>query len=545
MARIKVKAFTILLKMTAVISGSAVTHFTVDEAGSSARGLSPLRLGTVFNLLVRSNGHLWICSENGLFSWDHEQLTDLTPGVELGFVAITEDPSGKVLLTTYDGQLVEWDRGNFTSILQADATFWRGLHLDRVGRLWIGTYGKGLYCYDTIRVQVFERISGKKRSPVLSMDQDRQGRLWLAAKYGVVGFDGRAFSRLPGTDSLENYEISSVLIDSQGRSWIGTMAGQLFVGEGDVHRLVHAVTDTEGVTISDLRQDAVGRIWFGFRHGTGFGFWDEEMGVRVFRSDANSEFPSKIGALEVGAAGTVWLGSGSPGEWDGLCRFDGETFHAVDGISGCSILALFEDPDGVLWVGTSDGLYRSDERTLTKFTVDDGLPCEIVTALYKAPDGVLWIGTEGGGVCCYDGAVFQVIQTPGDPARNVIHQIVEDAQGRIWFASEAGLIKYVRRKETPEAVVTEVVADHTYLLPSDVQFPTTVGRIRLSFAGRSPVDMAANLIYRYRLNGYEEAWHQTGDPYAEYPRLDPGSYELSLQTVDRDRSVSSSMRHLA
>ena len=162
------------------------------------------------------------------------------------------------------------------------------------------------------------------------------------------------------------------------------------------------------------------------------------------------------------------------------------------------------------------GALRSDGR-LTKFTVDDGLPCEIVTTIFKAPDGILWIGTEGGGACCYDGNVFQVIQIPGDPARNVIHEILQDGVGRVWFASEAGLIKYVRRGERPEAVVTEVVADHTYLLPSEVQFPTNVGRVRFSFAGRSTVEMAANLVYRYRLHGFEAEWHQTQEPLGACP----------------------------
>ena len=329
----------------------------LDDGEANDCSFVSRQVGTVFNLLVRGNGDLWICSENGLFSWDHRELLDLTPGVELGFVAIGEGPSGNVLLTTYDGQLVEWESGEFTCLLQTDATFWRGLHLDRVGRLWMGTYGTGLYCYDTIRVQVFEKIGGRKSGPVLSLAEDGRGDLWLATRNGVAGFDGQMVRALPGTELLGDSEVSSLLIDSRGRSWIGTMAGQLFVLESDRQLLIYSVSDTEGVTIANLREDLSGRIWFGFRHGTGFGCWDEDHGVKIFRSDSTAAFPSKIGALEVGSGGAVWLGSGSPGEWDGLCKFDGETFEAVDGISGCSILALCEDDDGTLWVGTSEGLY--------------------------------------------------------------------------------------------------------------------------------------------------------------------------------------------
>ena len=81
------------------------------------------------------------------------------------------------------------------------------------------------------------------------------------------------------------------------------------------------------------------------------------------------------------------------------------------------------------------------------------MPCELVTALMQDDTGKLWIGTEGGGVCCYDGQVFQVIQFSEEPACNVIHAICQDQSGRLWFGTQGGLVQYAPRRVLPAPCV--------------------------------------------------------------------------------------------
>ena len=494
--------------------------------------------GRINNILFHQEGSLWLCADNGLYIYKDGQLKGLGEGLEYHFEALVEDSAGTVWLTTYDGQLLRCEGWELRPIIQKDATFWQGLCLDRVGRLWIGTYGKGLYCYDTMRIQVFQESQGLLAKPMACLAEDKDGTLWVGTKNGLAGYADDAFCSLEGAEEIEEYEVTSLLSDWRGWLWIGTMEGRLYVHREERLELIYVVTDTEGITITDLREDPKGRVWFGFRHGPGFGYHEEKEGVRIFRSEVGDAYPSKIGALEVDHQGNIWLGSGSPGTWDGLCCYDGVSFEAVDGISGSSILSLCEDRDGCLWIGTSEGLSSYNGRYFVSFTQANGLPCEIVTAVFQAEDGTLWIGTEGGGICCYDGKVFQVIQVPGDPARNVIRQVHQGRCGRLWFATEGGLIQYSPRQICPEATITEVTADRTYAAPMEVQFPTTVGRISFSFAGKSPIELASYLVYRYRLHGFDSEWRQTREMQVEYLQLKPGEYTFSVQAVDRDLNYS-------
>ena len=243
-------------------------------------------------------------------------------------------------------------------------------------------------------------------------------------------------------------------------------------------------------------------------------------------------------ALEVDADGNVWIGSSSPVSWDGLCRYDGERFQRVEGISGAPILSLCRDKQGRMWIGTNEGVCCCDEAYFISSTQEDGLPCELVTALAAANDGSVWIGTEGGGLCRYDGEVFQVWQVPDDPACNVVHTIHEDVEGRIWCGTEGGLIRYTPRRIRPSVTVTEVLADTAYSAPSELQFATTVGRIRFCFRGVSPQEHSSYLVYRHKLNGYDSEWRQTGEREVEYPQLQPGDYTFLVQAVDRDMNYS-------
>lgn len=202
-------------------------------------------------------------------------------------------------------------------------------------------------------------------------------------------------------------------------------------------------------------------------------------------------------------------------------------------------MSLYEDRDGCLWIGTSNGISCYDGERFTTFTRADGLPHEIVTAITQTEDGTLWFGTEGGGVCCYDGRVFQTIQMP-EEGWNVVYVVHQDRRGRIWFGTLGGLVRYTPHREPPEVVVTEVVADRTYAVgkPAFIEVPTTAGRIGFRFRGRSSTQRASRLVYRYRLKGYEEHWHQTRERWVDYPPLAPGDYAFCVQAVDCDLNYS-------
>jgi ligand-binding sensor domain-containing protein/signal transduction histidine kinase len=112
-----------------------------------------------------------------------------------------------------------------------------------------------------------------------------------------------------------------------------------------------------------------------------------------------------------------------------------------------NVTALAQDAAGFLWIGTPSGLLRYDGyrfRLHARGEPLDGPRGTYVDALLVDRRGRLWIGTAAG-VTLHEPASgrFTPAQAiPGAPpslADGVIHDMVEDAAGRIWFGGEHGL----------------------------------------------------------------------------------------------------------
>src|SRR5512138_385324 len=102
-------------------------------------------------------------------------------------------------------------------------------------------------------------------------------------------------------------------------------------------------------------------------------------------------------------------------------RFEQITVN--DGLSQNGVLAILQDRQGYLWVGTQDGLNRYDGYGFTHFKNDPTNPNSIsynsITSLYEDREGDLWIGTRGGGLNRYDaetGTFIRFLPDANDPA---------------------------------------------------------------------------------------------------------------------------------
>lgn len=80
-------------------------------------------------------------------------------------------------------------------------------------------------------------------------------------------------------------------------------------------------------------------------------------------------------------------------------RFERSRFGVEEGLPQASVVALEQDLDGYLWLGTFGGLARFDGRRFAVFGYADGVGSPRITALSLDRDsGELWIGTQYGAV---------------------------------------------------------------------------------------------------------------------------------------------------
>ena len=95
----------------------------------------------------------------------------------------------------------------------------------------------------------------------------------------------------------------------------------------------------------------------------------------------------------VGGGDAGWMPlSTAPAEY-----LEGAPIRLDQHLSSYDVRAILEDRHGDLWFGTwGGGLNRLRDRRIEVFTIRDGLAGDRVQALHQDTEGVLWIGTTEG-----------------------------------------------------------------------------------------------------------------------------------------------------
>ncbi|MFT5088286.1 MAG: hypothetical protein ACI8PG_002647, partial [Planctomycetota bacterium] len=75
------------------------------------------------------------------------------------------------------------------------------------------------------------------------------------------------------------------------------------------------------------------------------------------------------------------------------------------------------------------------------FTIRDGLPDMKIECIYEDSQGLVWVGTHEGGLACYDGYGFKTYTIADGLAGNGVYSAIEDDQGCMWFATDRGLCR--------------------------------------------------------------------------------------------------------
>ncbi len=176
-----------------------------------------------------------------------------------------------------------------------------------------------------------------------------------------------------------------------------------------------------------------------------------------------------------------------------------------DGLSQNAGLALLQDSQGYLWIGTQDGLNRYDGYQITQFKHDPDNPASLshnsVIALYEDRNGFIWIGTWGGGLNRYDPATQQFTRYVPDPANPdsishpIVTDIIQDEQGVYWVATFGGL----DRLDPATGTFTHFRHDpaNPASLSSDalsVILPTTDGKLWIGTGAFSTLGTGLNLF---------------------------------------------------
>lgn len=348
---------------------------------------------------------------------------------------------------------------------------------DSRGRVWVGTFRKGIYLKDGDKVSHFiqENVPNKDIDYNIVRDfaEDHQHQIWVCYHGGVGRFDEQAKRIFPLQNKLfvGNTNINSIVFDRQHRLWAATNKG-LIVG-------------------NQLKLKAVCK------------------------------------ALAIDKQGWIWVGT-----MNGIYVFDiqnGKTYRygKEEGMTNEMIQDLVVDKLDEVWVTTANGLCRirrtrSSEQpfALTMFDSQNKLGDAkfLPRTAASMADGKLFFGSSTG-FYIVDPIQVKDMEYTGHP---VFTSLFVNNQEVV-----AGK-EYDGRVILPFALSTtkKIVLEH------DENF------ITVHFSGLN-FDMPHHTYYKYRLQGVNNDWivisPQDGIGWANYTDLSPGTYKLEVYSAGLDK----------
>ncbi|SFV01658.1 diguanylate cyclase (GGDEF) domain-containing protein [Pseudoduganella namucuonensis] len=403
-----------------------------------------------------------------------------------------------------------WDGIGIRSILEM-----------RNGEIWLGRALRGISVLDQglrragdIALPGQSGGGGAPAGMVAAMAQGPDGHAWIGADNGLYEFDeGRRFVRRYDVGG----KIRRMLADRDGVVWIGTGNGLLRrdPGAATLAPVMLARGGPMRGNVDALAQDPAGRVWAGNVAG-------------IFRIDT--------------ATGTAHKLEAAPTPADG--------HHAVKG--------MLADAAG-LWIDSDGGRYRIDriDGDQARYTLAFGRTGPgghaIGANLLRDQAGRIWThrGVHDPAARRYD----ELSVADGvDIGTGWFRSYTQLRDGRMLFGGTAGLLqvepdKYAAWLYRPPVVLTALsVGARPVDLPAAGKI--TIAPPRRSFRAEfSALDYSfpERNRYRYRLQGYDSGWRETGANLrvASYDNLPPGEYVLQVQGSNRDGAWSDAVASLA
>jgi len=294
-----------------------------------------------------------------------------------------------------------------------------------------------------------------------ALAQDADGFLWVGTQGGLGRWDGYRFRNyLPNpTDpkALPGSYITTLHTDSRGRLWIGTAASGLARYDPETDSFIVYPAGTGGLShayVWAIADDGSGGLWI----GTDGGLDHLNPATGVIESlhhhlhDASSLPDDRVQALLRDRSGALWVGTRT-----GLARRDpaSNAFVAVPVITGkdnnVSIVALFQDDPGRVWIGTDRGAFVFDKPNTPPHPITESgsavaaLSHEEINTIEIGGPSEIWLGTFHQGIVAVDTATGQVRRIRHDQSapeslmHDQVYFIFRDREGSVWVANSRGL----------------------------------------------------------------------------------------------------------
>lgn len=469
------------------------------------------------------------------------------------------------------------------------------LYVDKTGVVWMSPRDGGINKLVSLNNKFsYNRLVANPRNraenEVRAMMNDAKGRTWLCTKDGQVRvFENDKLAFVLATDNKQIGLVYSLIEDSKGNIWLGTKGNGLYKATPtDQKRNAYTfknfrnnpadVNSLSSDLIYSVIEDSRGRIWVGTLGG-GINLLSNINGKEGFKNFSNAfqNYPfawaKVIRYLLEDNQGRIWVATSN-----GLLNFDpnkstksGYRFLSYRKIRGDqtslgnnSVQYLYKDKTGQMWVGTFGGglnkvISDPNHPELLHFEVystENGLANDVILSITGDRQNNIWIATERGlSRFSPKTKTFKNYDSfDGLPQVGFSEATCLTANnGKLYFGCVDGYIQFDPLKIADQRTAAKMALTRIQLYYKDIEPGTKDSPLRYAINETQSIVLrydqnvisidykvldyrASNKItYAYKLDGFDKTWHQVNDlRRATYTNIPPGTYTFKVKATNDD-----------
>ncbi len=295
---------------------------------------------------------------------------------------------------------------------------------------------------DTEEIAVRGRVEGFSSADFTAVSMTSDGSILLGtADRGLdIEFGNGVIRNYTNLDGLPSNDVISVIVNGDD-IWVGTTKGAAQLGlEGEI-------LEPRNLFFAEPRDLEVRDVAF---HGDTTAFATNDGLWLSYSESIFPQFTTDDGLLDNSVLslfydqnGDLYVGTESGVQ---ILKTGDTLVDLIGGLSGDALIANdILSLNGVIWLATNGGVYTLDDDTWVERT--SNLGTDNVISLFVTPDKSLYAGSRLAGFARWEESGWKVWELPG-PSTNFLTNIVVDPGGVVWVStwqvgtSESSLGRY-------------------------------------------------------------------------------------------------------
>ena len=379
---------------------------------NDVHGLSSNRVNCIYRDIF---GFIWFGTDNGLNRYDGNSFTvykhypNDTTSISNNYISdITGDGKGNIWIGTYDGlNKFEWGSNSFSRYSISEGLYDKkiiSLLISSQGKLFVGTrYGLNILNTNIDKFIQVPNIN-EKNIEIVSL-AEHGGRIY-AGSYarGLFSYNKEInLVEQEKTGKKKHLTISDISFTPDGSLLLATFSGLYSFTPGSENiEVVHAHLDNMGV--EHIEFDNNGKLWlakerelYTFDVASG-----SLLAINILDNKA-SEQEDVINDIHIDTSGIIWLAT-----WSNGVTFYKENnnnfyeyYHPIGRLANKKsyVRNITSDSSGRLWAGTFGNgiyLYDSNMEQNSNIRFNQEIPGDYITSMLPDKKGNMWIGGLNG-----------------------------------------------------------------------------------------------------------------------------------------------------